>query len=36
MRNALKKSSNDEEVNTVLNRVYQDGFEDGSNDREEE
>ena len=29
-REAIKNSKADEEVDTVLNRVYEDGFDDGS------
>lgn len=28
-RDAIKSSKTDEEIDTVLNRIYDDGFEDG-------
>lgn len=31
-RDAIKKSKTDEEIETVLNNIYNDGFEDGSNE----
>lgn len=31
-REAIKNSATDEQINAVLNRVYDDGFEDGSNE----
>ena len=31
-RDAVKASSSNEEIDTVLNRIYNDGFEDGCNE----
>jgi len=31
-RKAIKNSATDEQIDTVLNRIYDDGFEDGSNE----
>ena len=36
MRKAIKDSNNDDQIDTVLNRIYDDGFQDGSNESEEE
>jgi len=31
-REAIKGSKTDEEIDTVLNKIYDNGFEDGSNE----
>ncbi len=31
-RDAIRNSKTDEEIDTVLNRTYEDGFEDGSDE----
>ena len=31
-RKAIKNSKTDKEINTVLNKIYEDGFEDGANE----
>jgi len=31
-RKAVKNAKNNEEIDTVLNKLYEDGFEDGSNE----
>lgn len=31
-RKAVKSAKNKEELDTVLNKLYEDGFEDGSNE----
>ena len=31
-REAIKNSNADEEIDTIMNGVYDDGFEDGSNE----
>jgi len=31
-RKAVKESKNNKEVDTVLNKLYEDGFEDGTNE----
>lgn len=31
-RSNIKNSKNDEEIDTVLNKIYEDGFGDGANE----
>lgn len=33
LRKAIKDSSTDDEIDTVLNKAYEDGFQDGANEK---